>query len=487
MNPVDLSRSEFLPLSKPDPLDETLSFEPNLTDDFSKSDLFSPTTEPAPIVDASASQNTQSNRIPNNKVSLHPFFQYEVDFLHRTVKDFFQVNDVQTFLASPVPETFDSCALLCHALLAQIKVVPSERHLFNQSGELPDLIEDLAHYAHQAETQTGRPSVELLDELSDVFRVRRDSLLQQWSGSYRKSTDLQDPTMSEVCQSFLGFAVQRDLQLYVTHKLDERLRRGSPAWENFELLHGALETSITSKYGVPSFNRTMLRILVDRDVDLDRPLTSRSIWDHVIGLICPMWASTQNVTRIHYLEIVTALLDVGAEPNRSPGLDRLRWVQFILIPSQNWRTGSTGFEAALTRTIVAFCERRIDPYWEFEGYALWCHFIRSIYDEGQTSAPLSLETKKYVLIIIKKFMGLGAQLDDMVYHDTNKYDDGNLISLESLTVTDVLNRIYTKGELDELEPLRGRKDQESSKAKISGEQRRKKKKRRRERWKVLGH
>lgn len=91
-------------------------------------------------------------------------------------------------------------------------------------------------------------------------------------------------------------------------------------------------------------------------------------------------------------------------------------------------------------------------YWEFEGYTLWFHFMRSIYDEGQTSDPLSLETKKFVLVIIRKFVGLGAQLDDMLYHDIIKYEDGVLVRLESMTVADVLTRIFTETELEELEP-----------------------------------
>lgn len=73
-------------------------------------------------------------------------------------------------------------------------------------------------------------------------------------------------------------------------------------------------------------------------------------------------------SQIHHLEIVTALLDQGAEPNWSPGPDRLRWVQFILLQSHNWRTNSADFEVTLIGTILTFCERRIDPYLEFEGY-----------------------------------------------------------------------------------------------------------------------
>ena len=44
--------------------------------------------------------NLWSKELSNGKPSLQPPFPYEVDFLHRTVKDFFRVNDIQTFVAT---------------------------------------------------------------------------------------------------------------------------------------------------------------------------------------------------------------------------------------------------------------------------------------------------------------------------------------------------------------------------------------------------
>ena len=460
-------------------------YEPNSTDD--DSDTCFPSEDQDLATNVSQSQNIEADETSNCELSLHPFFEYEVDFLHRTVKDFFQVSDVQKFITSRIPETFTSCALLCHAFLAQIKVAPIELHHFNQPGELWDLVDDLAHYAHQVETQTGRPIIELLDELSEVIRVHRDSLRERRSDGSMTEPFLIDPSMSRLCQSFLGFAVQRDLRLYVTHKLDERLRKGSATSEFDELALDALEPSVTSKYGTPSRNLTLLRLVVDKGVDLNRTLSPLSVWDQIIGKIGSQWVHSMNHTRVHQLEMVIALLEVGADPNWSLWQDRLGWVRFVLIPSENWRTGSVGFETALTRTIVALCERGIDPNWEFEGYTLWCHFIRSIYDGAQSSAPLSLETTELVLVIIRRFMGLGAQLDVMVYHDVNKYEDGDLVGLESLSVIDVLTRILTKKQLEELDLLQMRTVQKSSKVKPSGAQRRRKRNRRKERRKLEGH
>ena len=107
------------------------------------------------------------------KASHGTLFPYEVDFLHRTVKDLFQVNDIRIFVASHLPEKFSSSALLCHAFLAQIKVGPINPPCIEQVRELSNLIDDLIHYAHEAETHTAQPNIILLDEVLKIAGARR--------------------------------------------------------------------------------------------------------------------------------------------------------------------------------------------------------------------------------------------------------------------------------------------------------------------------
>ena len=99
-------------------------------------------------------------------------------------------------------------------------------------------------------------------------------------------------SISEMSQSFLSLAVQRDLQLYVRYKLDERLYL--TAWENEMLVLDALQPSVPSKYGLQSPNRTMLRLLIDKGVDLKQPradldgiLAPSNIWDRIIKQTWP--------------------------------------------------------------------------------------------------------------------------------------------------------------------------------------------------------
>ena len=404
---------------------------------------------------------------PGNECPI--IFPYEVEFLHRTVKDFFQVNDVQSFIRCRIPETFNYCTLVCHALLAQIKAAPIEMRHFSHHGELSDLVDHLAQYTHQAETQTARPKIELLDELSNAIRFQLSPL--QSRGSIRSVINYPElcPNIRKLYQSALSFAVQNDLPLYVTHKLDEILQSGSPAWETHKLLFDALEPLETFdaldplktlENGVWSKQWTMLRLLVDKGVILNEPLARCGILDHIMSiLIKTQWNQLKNDTRIDILEILTALLKAEAEPS-SPLVGLLRCVQLLIIPSANWCTGSIEFEEALTRTIVAFCERGIGPYWKFEGHTLWRHFIQSIRGGPFTPHHLSLETTQFILIIIKKFISLGALLGDLVYFNRDYYDDEALVDQGRQTVTEVLAEIFSKKDLDDLECLERQRDEE---------------------------
>lgn len=83
----------------------------------------------------------------------------------------------------------------------------------------------MVHFAHEAETRTVYSSIVLLDELSETIQGLRDSLqleeflqveeVEEVSDSTLKFT-VQEAPMMRMCQSFLSFAVQRDLQIYVT-------------------------------------------------------------------------------------------------------------------------------------------------------------------------------------------------------------------------------------------------------------------------------
>ena len=426
--------------------------------------------------------------------SPQPLVQYEVDFLHRSVKDFFRVNDIQTFIASRLPKTLNSSDLLCHAFLAQIKVTTIETQPMDRISKESDLIDDLMHFAHVAEAQTAHPNIVLLDELSKTLKLRYDYLHFPAPDYFRRGL-MEEPSIyrsiTKMCQSFLSFTVQRDLRLYVACKLDNDnpLHHGISDRENDMMVFCALRPSVPSKYGLQSPNRPMLRLLVDKGVVLNKPLVAgdvgpASIWDQVIAQIEPQWWYMDVENKVQQLEIINALLECGAESNQSVMEVSHKWVGILLSPHDNWCSHNTDFEAALTKAIVAFCERGLDPSrnysdWrdEDEGGTLWQHLIESICHEGQDPPKFSLETKACVMVILKKFLSLGAQLNDTIHHGT--------IDSHGLTVAESLARILTTTEMEELESLQRRVKAGSLKTRTSRAQRRKEKKKRKERKKGI--
>ena len=437
----------------------------------------------------------------NGEPSLQPLFQYEVDFLHRTVKDFFRVNDVQTFVANRLPKNFSSSDLLCHAFLAQIKVAAIEPQSIDRVPENLNLIDDLMHYAREAETQTAHPNIILLDELSKTLKLYYDYLYFPELNRFPAEVLTEEPTMlrsiTKMCHSFLSFAVERNLKLYVAHKLDKPLHHGIPEWENDMLVFGALQRSVPSKYALQSPNRTMLRLLIDKDVNLNKPLADGdigppSIWDQVIAQIESRWSRTKVVDRVQQLEIINALLECGAESNRFAIQVSLKWVDVLLTPHNNWYSHNIDFEAALTKAIVAFCERGIDPSRYYNsvragGGTLWLHLLQSICPEAQNPPQLSPKTKAYITVIIKKFLSLGAQLNDSVpwvddpVSALEPMDISTGSPREAMTVAESLAGIFSPTEMEELESLQRRVAAESSKTKTSRAQRRREKKKRKER------
>ena len=143
---------------------------------------------------------------------------HEVDFLHRTVRDFFRVKEIQLWIEDHLPKGFNPSDALSRAFLAQLKTLLFEIPDLYEKGKVTDLVDNMMHYVHEVETQTGAASIPVVDELSRVMETYIANSREQ---PMLPNTNLHH-SLDEVRYSFLGFAVQRDLQLYVAEKLDDR-------------------------------------------------------------------------------------------------------------------------------------------------------------------------------------------------------------------------------------------------------------------------
>ena len=208
----------------------------------------------------------------------------------------------------------------------------------------------------------------------------------------------------------------------------------------------------------------MLRLPVDKGLIL--PL---NVWDKFSTMIQSSWSIIGIDGQTQQLEIMNALFEVGAESRTNP----LSLVKYILIQPGTWRSHNADFEAALAKAIAAFCERDLDPYanscespyMNTSGSTLWLDFIRSIPPSPEL---LSIRAKGLILVILKMFVGLGAQLNDVEVYTRSQF-----------TVSKRLRHIFTNTEMEGLELLQRGVKAKSSKAKTSRAQSRRGKKKRR--------
>lgn len=108
----------------------------------------------------------------NEDSSADSFFKYRVDFLHRTVREFLETDEIQEELGNRVNQ-FHAERSLSHACLAQIKFVPTKGEHFIKYGPLYHLVDDLAFWARQMEIKAHNPRDNPMVALEHVLHRHR--------------------------------------------------------------------------------------------------------------------------------------------------------------------------------------------------------------------------------------------------------------------------------------------------------------------------
>ncbi|KAH8764057.1 hypothetical protein BGZ57DRAFT_828574 [Hyaloscypha finlandica] len=85
-------------------------------------------------------QFNEANNSDNASLSSSVPFQWKVDFLHRTVRDFLREKEMQDLLTGWAKSGFSADLMICEALLAQIKTSPQEVECLHPEGPLEELV-----------------------------------------------------------------------------------------------------------------------------------------------------------------------------------------------------------------------------------------------------------------------------------------------------------------------------------------------------------
>ncbi|RFU30268.1 hypothetical protein B7463_g6064, partial [Scytalidium lignicola] len=157
-------------------------------------------------------------------------YQNQVDFLHRTVRDFLiEQADIRERLSSWTKESFNPHLAICRILLAEVKMLRVDPAYFEDHSILSERIEEFAFHMQVVESQVGSYPEELLDELERTIAGFSKAIYVQdphqslpvksypwanWSFADRRWRTIRGDT-------FLTFAVERNLSRYVQLKLDK--------------------------------------------------------------------------------------------------------------------------------------------------------------------------------------------------------------------------------------------------------------------------
>lgn len=212
---------------------------------------------------------------------------HKVEFLHRTVRDFFVENDFLAEMMKTRKTNFDSQISLCRIMLALVKVLNASKLGHTDPNTLFNLVDSLMHYVRLIEMDligSERPVSELYESrrisivhelLDEVDRVNTDCMPNR--GSHW--TNIRDPPRGSFQEytkkTFLAAAIEARLLLYVTAQLDAhpeylKQKQGRP------LLDYALRPTIVNPTQLINLKEgpdyPIVKLLLSKGADPNKPI-----------------------------------------------------------------------------------------------------------------------------------------------------------------------------------------------------------------------
>lgn len=260
----------------------------------------------------------------------------KVDFLHRTVRDFFvNTNVLEEMLNRNLHGVFDVHLSLCKIMLALTKLL--ERPIEADSSSLNQiflLADELMYHAWQFEKSRITPAdssqismeVELLDELDHVLvnhteplRMTKGNKSDHWT-NYR---DLPRGLFDEYHhKTFLASAIQFKLVHYVRRKLETR-GKALQRKDGRPLLDSALRPNMVTPLQLQHLDATpnipMVRLLLEKGANPNQSIYiygRETVWGLFLQQCynTPIRGSSQQSNMGELLQV---LIEGGANPNIS--------------------------------------------------------------------------------------------------------------------------------------------------------------------------
>lgn len=270
-----------------------------------------------------------------NEVTRDGVCDYQVDFVHRTVKDFLMTKDMHQQLVQRATNDFssgwDAHETLCAITLACTKSLRLVHSTQKSLNILFTLVDEFMFYAHEVEVEQHEPDERLLDELDRVISHHTDAdMAYHWTNARDPPTGMYfDESNSN---SFLALAIQSRLCLYVKYKLTKdhklmRAKKGRP------LLDYALRPNIVTPTKLPHLvefiDFEMVRILLEHGADPNEKVSiyaNMTVWGLFLLHCFERQSASDAQTQVTWFQAAEMMIRKGA--NRKLKLETVRreWV-----------------------------------------------------------------------------------------------------------------------------------------------------------------
>ncbi|ORY14705.1 hypothetical protein BCR34DRAFT_225132 [Clohesyomyces aquaticus] len=371
------------------------------------------------------------------------YFGFRVEFFHRTVHDFLQLQEIQSLLRSYLDRGipgFNANNALCKVYLANLKTMPMTRSLLIFPGIFQEVLRTLMYHARQVELETDASPVEVLNELEDTaaeLSMMYDNCRILWS---------EDTNDNGRCKTFLEFAIHSGLHLYVGEALDgdHNLIHKCPR----PLLNSALRFSSSLGDGrgeVPD----MVRFLLQQGADPNQRFAKSTVFGNYLLAISSTkdgisWVSTNIDVVRQRQEVLEILLHHGANPNTAYGSGRTVAAWGHLVMGVQKLNTTRKISQAHLEILKMLFQYGADPNLPFDSHrqdTIWESFLRSIHKVDANEASAGRLRIRFE--ITKCFLLHGADID--IYLDVP--------GIRYLSVSQIFSRAFSRAETQELEDI----------------------------------
>lgn len=311
------------------------------------------------------------------------YYQLKVDFLHRTVSDFLRQSTKPTFLLRQSPGMTASAAVMCRALVAQLKNSPSFvlENLGEHSGPVT-MIENLLEYASLIDSleNSAKETIDILCVADSALKERQPH--RSPSGLADQILGPEDLGMRDTAV-FIGMCCQKRLSAYVESKLNDPALRSALKDTRGRPLRPHLDYAL--EYKDRSLDSETVRVLLEQGADPNERYGEYTVWERFLRRFHDQSKlqsdpETQQVIKLLVQHHADFCLEVGVGKVRAPGQ------RASLVPSS----------LAAVRAVQSTEDEQPPAAWEL---------IKDIFPEVEQNTILSA-SQRWALMKRKRFSTL---------------------------------------------------------------------------------